>query len=70
MAEAKGALYWGPWSIMISMYGNVNRDKKKHPRLYRPKDFNPYYKKTKKKPVDMTVPMKDLKQIFMGMKYK
>jgi len=70
MVEAKGEFYWAPWGVMLSMFANANRDIKKRRKPFTTKDFNPYEKKTKKKQVDMTVSMKDLKNIFMGMKYK
>lgn len=40
---------WNHTSSVLAMMANVNRDRKRQPRPYRPDDFNPYEQEPKTK---------------------
>jgi len=50
MAESRNQSVWHPWAVYLSMFANVNRDKKKKPSPFTPQEFMPGYQEVKKEP--------------------
>jgi hypothetical protein len=50
MAEARRVEDWTRMAIPTAILANANRDAKKHPRPYRPDDFNPWATPIRKRP--------------------
>ena len=50
MADARSRERWAHTSALLTLIANVNRDPKKT-RAFRPKDFNPYERRTSGMPI-------------------
>jgi len=42
--EARQRSMWAPFSSLMALIANVNRDAKRHPRPYSPADYDPFSK--------------------------
>ena len=65
MAEARGRARWAPFSHLLAMTANSNRDEKKRSRPFTPDEFNPYAAKATAKPAPLPkLPFNTLRHLF------
>jgi hypothetical protein len=67
MAEGRSQAAWNHTASMMALHANINRDRKRRSKPYKPEEFTPHFTR-KAAPVPVKqVDIKNLKNMYLGM---